>query len=539
MDWPSGALTTMEPPMLTTQQPESKPNVLGISTQFTPSAADFMERLAAELEVAPSRYEEATNRYESVGAWLGRDESSLKDYDPVVYVQGSFRLGTPIRPASENEHYDIDLVCELTIGKHQVSQQQLKAMLGNEMRLYSKAHGMKELQEGRRCWILDYADGAQFHLDALPAIPDAVGQRQMLAARSMKSDWAETAIAITDINHPAYQKIHTSWPHSNPRGFTNWFRSRMKVSFNARRGAMALEAKASVEDVPAYRVKTPLQQCIQILKRHRDLMFLTDSDNKPISVIITTLAALAYNNESTVSLAMATILQGMDSHIKYDAYGNAVIANPTDPSENFADKWPEHPQRRTAFFKWLETARKDFAKLARQGSPERLIEAASGAIGDRFARNAAAGVKRPMSLATLVPRIASALTASHRQAAPWPLVQQGTVSVKQATWTAKGFSRPIQFKSDAAPLLKNASLTFRAETNVPAPYDIYWQVVNTGSEAKAVNGLRGGFDAGAVDRGAIVRREGTSYSGSHTIECFIVKNGYLVARSGLFIVNIR
>jgi hypothetical protein len=268
-------------------------------------------------------------------------------------------------------------------------------------------------------------------------------------------------------------------------------------------------------------------------------MFLNDSDNKPISVIITTLAALADNNESPVSLAMGTMLQSMGSHIRYDAYGHAVIANPTDPSENFADKWPEHPQRRTAFFKWLETARKDFANLARQSGPDRLIEAASGAIGERFARNAAAGVKRPMSLATLVPRIASALTASHRQAAPWPLVQQGAVSIKPATWTAKGFSRPIKFKSDAAPLLKNADLVFKAETNVPAPYEVFWQVVNTGLEAAAVNSLRGGFDTGAVDRGTIVRREGTSYSGSHTIECFIVKNGYLVARSGLFIVNIR
>ena len=525
--------------MLTTQQPASKLNMLGVATQFTPSAADFMERLAAELEVPPSRYEEATRRYESVGAWLDRDESSLKDYDPVVYVQGSFRLGTPIRPASENEHYDIDLVCELTVGKHQISQQQLKAMLGHEMRLYAKAHGMKEIDEGRRCWTLDYADGAQFHLDALPAIPDAVGQRQMLAARSMKSDWSNTAIAITDIKHPTYRHVHTDWPHSNPRGFTNWFRSRMKVSFNARRGAMALEAKASVESIPAYRVKTPLQQSVQILKRHRDLMFLTDPDNKPISVIITTLAAQAYNNESTVSLAMATILQGMDSHIKYDAYGNAVITNPTDPSENFADKWLEHPERHEAFFKWLEKARQDFANLARQGSPDRLIEAASGAVGERFARSAAAGVKRPRSLSTLIPRIASALTAPHRQAAPWPVVQQGAVSIKQATWTANGFSRPIQFKSDADPLFKNASLVFKAETNVPPPYDIYWQVVNTGSEAAAVRGLRGGFEAGAVDRGAIVRRESTSYSGSHTIECFIVKKGYLVARSGLFVVNIR
>lgn len=525
--------------MLTPQISTSRTKLLDLFIQFTPAAADFMERIATELEVPPSRYEEAKRRYESVGSWLGRDESSLKDYDPVVYVQGSFRLGTPIRPASENEHYDIDLVCELTVDKHLVSQQHLKSMLGHEMYLYAKAHGMKDLTEGCRCWTLDYADGAQFHLDALPAIPDAAGQRQMLAARMMKSDWSDTAIAITDIKHPTYHHVHTNWPHSNPRGFTNWFRSRMKVSFNARRGAMALEAKASVENIPAYRVKTPLQQAIQILKRHRDLMFLTEPDNKPISVIITTLAAQAYNNESTVSLAMATILQGMDSHIKYDAQGNAVIANPTDPSENFADKWPEHPRRREAFFKWLTIARKDFANLARQGSPDRLIEAASGAVGERFARNAAAGVKRPMSLSTLLPRIASAITAPHRQAAPWPVVQQGAVSIKQATWTANGFSRPIKFKSDAEPLLKNASLMFQAETNVPLPYDIYWQVVNTGNEAAAVRGLRGGFETGAVDRGAIVRRECTYYAGSHTIECLIVKSGYLVARSGLFIVNIR
>ena len=35
-----------------------------------------------------------------------------------------------------------------------------------------------------------------------------------------------------------------------------------------------------------------------------------------------------------------------------------------------------------------------------------------------------------------------------------------------------------------------------------------------------------------------MRQESTSYSGTHTIECFIVKNGYLVARSGAFVVNI-
>lgn len=74
---------------------------------------------------------------------------------------------------------------------------------------------------------------------------------------------------------------------------------------------------------------------------------------------------------------------------------------------------------------------------------------------------------------------------------------------------------------------------------MPAPYQVFWQVVNEGPEAAAVSGgLRGGFDTGTVDRGDITRQETTLYVGSHTIECFIVKDGYLVARSGAFIVNI-
>lgn len=45
-------------------------------------------------------------------------------------------------------------------------------------------------------------------------------------------------------------------------------------------------------------------------------------------------------------------------------YGNRkgqqfYIENPSYKGENFADKWNTHPERATAFFKWLDTARKD------------------------------------------------------------------------------------------------------------------------------------------------------------------------------------
>ncbi|NMF86951.1 nucleotidyltransferase [Aromatoleum petrolei] len=507
---------------------------------LTSTASAYLERLAAELDVPPSRYEEATRRYKSVGEWLDREESNLKDLDPEVYVQGSFRLGVPIRPVNEDEHYDVDLVCELkSAGKH-LTQRQLKALLGYEMKLYAKAHGMKEVGESRRCWTLEYADGAQFHLDALPAIPDGEGQRRILAARGLSNSWTETAIAITDNEHPQYDAVCEGWPHSNPKGYTNWFRSRMRVAFEARRGAMALESKASVEDIPSYRVKTPLQQSVQILKRHRDLMFANDPANKPISVILTTLAGLAYQNEPTVGQALDTILRQMDSLIGRDGQGFPVILNPTDPAENFADRWRQYPNRRENFFMWLRKARADFVGLAQQWHGQGLVEVAERFAGPRIATRASTSSPSPVrSLLALLPNRASLISAPHKQLAPWPVVRQGQVRIAKATWRANGFSRPTRFYSDSHPLKKGANLKFEATTDVPGPFDVHWQVVNSGAEAVRANQLRGGFDRGAVERGSVVRHESAAYAGSHTIECFIVKQGHLVARSGAFVVNIN
>lgn len=505
----------------------------------TTAASSYLDRLAAELDVPASRYEEAERRYKSVGEWLGRDASKLRDLDPEVYVQGSFRLGTPVRPVNEDEHYDIDLVCELKAGGKNVTQRALKMLVGEELRLYAAAHGMKEVGESRRCWTLEYADDAQFHLDALPALPDGNRQRTVLLARGLGTDWSETAIAITDTEHPGYDHVSDDWPRSNPRGFTDWFRSRMRKVFEARRGALALEARASVEDVPSYKVKTPLQQAVQILKRHRDLMFAQDPEHKPISVIITTLAGRAYENEATLALALEAILSRMDAFIQYDNAGNVIILNPADPTENFADRWRQYPQRRKNFFAWLTRARRDFQSLAGQHRVELLAEAGERIVGARPARAAASALHKPRSSLVLPSSRLGLILAGHKQAAPWPTVRQGSATVALATWRAKGFSRPMRFYSDSGPLPKDAELTFRATTDVPPPYDVYWQVVNTGTEAVAAKCLRGGFDRGIVEQGSHIRHESTCYSGSHTIECFIVKNGCLLARSGAFIVNIR
>jgi hypothetical protein len=350
---------------------------------------EFLEDLAEELGVAPGRYEQAERSYKSLGDWLHRDASGVRQYDPSVYVQGSFRLGTTIRPSTENEEYDVDSVCEFRkLSKHQVTQLQLKTLLGKEIEAYRKAQSMtKPLREGRRCWVLDYADGAQFHMDVVPALPNGQNARTLLEARGLDARWTLTAIAITDIQASTYRAITDDWPRSNPKGYSEWFKSRMAADLERRKRLLAESVRGKVEDIPDYKVRTPLQAAVMILKRHRDHSFQARPEVRPISVIITTLAAHAYNGEDTIGRALASILRGADKHISQLA-GRYWIPNPTDPLENFADKWAEYPERATAFFEWLGKARTDFDQAARSTDRRIITETVGRGVGTSLASRA-------------------------------------------------------------------------------------------------------------------------------------------------------
>lgn len=370
---------------------------------LTKESEEFLEDLAEELSVPPSRYEDAENRYLSLGTWLNREASSVRQYAPLVYVQGSFRLGTTIRPASENEEYDVDSVCEFQkLSRSQLTQKQLKALLWTEIDAYRKAHMMtKPVREGRRCWVLDYADGAQFHMDIVPALPNGAAVRKLMEANNFDTRWSSTAISITDNLSPNYQVVSDNWPRSNPKGYSEWFKSRMAVALERRKRALAEGKLAKVEDIPDYKVRTPLQSAVMILKRHRDVRFQKLPDVRPISVIITTLAAHAYIGEETIGQALTSILSGMDRYI-LERNGRPWIPNPTDPLENFADKWAEYPERATAFFEWLRQARSDFSQAARSSDRRFITETVGRGVGSALAERAA-GRRQPARSSLLKP----------------------------------------------------------------------------------------------------------------------------------------
>ncbi len=92
-------------------------------------------------------------------------------------------------------------------------------------------------------------------------------------------------------------------------------------------------------------------------------------------------------------------------------------------------------------------------------------------------------------------------------------------------------------KSDDSPVPKNKWwIGFKANTNCKEDYELYWQVVNTGTEAES--NLRGKIFPDENDEIDDIHWETTEYYGKHWVECFIVRSGICVGRSGRFFVNI-
>jgi hypothetical protein len=359
----------------------------------------IIEEIATTIEIPDSAYETAEKRYLDLGSWFGRRESYCSGFDPHIYPQGSFRLGTVIRPLDEKTAYDLDLCCNLEkgISKNTHTQEQLRGLVGVDVESYRIARGFQEpTEEGHRCWRLLYADRLSFHLDIVPCIPEGADRRRLIEASMVKAgsigglaqEVANLTVSITDDRHIGYRTVSGDWNISNPEGYARWFESRMKLATAVLQKRLVEAKIARVDDLPTFRWKTPLQRCVQVLKRHRDIMFADNPDSKPISIIITTLAGRAYVGEAGLAQAMQNILPQMDSLINRKS---PRVANPVNPAEDFADKWATAEGRAKKleenFRAWLIQAKADFRVIGSSNDAKFISEQAMQKLGSRLNPN--------------------------------------------------------------------------------------------------------------------------------------------------------
>lgn len=325
-----------------------------------------------QLDITSAERDLAVTRYGAVARSLA-DHWNTDPHDGLVYPQGSMRLGTITRNFHQNDEIDIDLVARRDQAKESTTQAELKtdAGLGLEKFILNEPKGGPTLDEGKRCWTLNYAG---FHLDVLPALPN----------RSLDAS-SQSAIIITD-------KEVLRWQPSNPVAYADWFHDVMAREIEDKRKVIA--KRMAIEEVPDWQVKTTLQQTVQALKRHRDIYFTDQLDQRPVSIIITTLAAHAYRGGGDLYEVLHDITGRMPGFVQDDGRGY-VVANPVEPGENFADRWNGKPERAEAFFRWIEQARADFDGLSRVGDGiDTVIRKMADVFGDGPARNASQGLSR-------------------------------------------------------------------------------------------------------------------------------------------------
>lgn len=295
----------------------------------------WLSQIADELNITPTMLDKAVKSYTAVGTWL----SDGIPYNVKITPQGSMNLGTVVRPITEKDEYDVDLVCLLKNGG-MLPLGRVKGLVGDRL----KAHGTyKQMlqEEGKRCWTMQYDE---FHMDILPCVP----------RNTYYIEPYLTAIKLTHKNEwGGYEPRF-----SDPYAYHAWFEERMKDILHIEKSHYAARNNVDIAKVPTYKIRTPLQKAIQLLKRHRDIAFQNNNEDAPISIIITTLAALSYNGESSVYEALCNIINKMPQFI--EVRGTEYwIENPVMHEENFADKWNEVPNKRTAFMCWIQKAKKD------------------------------------------------------------------------------------------------------------------------------------------------------------------------------------
>ncbi|ENK0555412.1 nucleotidyltransferase [Clostridium botulinum] len=341
-------------------------------------------KLIERLDISPSMFKAATDKYINVGKFLLDNNISAE-----IYPQGSFATGTVVRPYrdSKDSNYDVDCICLLNVNKSDVEAKEVKNIIGDILKS-NKMYAEKLLPEDSRCWTLEYAEnsGIGFNLDLVPSVDADYDTISKIISIGVKDDFANKAISITNKERAIY-----NWCNSNPKGYAEWFNEINKpfLDYNRKeKRQMLFEANRhiynSVEEIPCDLERSALQRVVQILKRHRDIYFakINRTDDKPISAIITTLVGKIGEN-ITPNLEIFDLLQHVVNEIyKYSEllslnqqdfsilYENSyfvnkdndrwTILNPVNPLDNLADSWNDKPEKAKIFFKWVKQIKMDF-----------------------------------------------------------------------------------------------------------------------------------------------------------------------------------
>jgi hypothetical protein len=251
-------------------------------------------------------------------------------------------IDATISTRGTDDEYDIDIVAEV-MGPDRGP----KALL-DDLEAALVGYPVQRIERHTRCVTLYYADG--MHLDVTPAHRRAAVEKEGDIAHVPTGEGAAPGRYVP----------------MNAYGFCEWYTQRTPTeerfakALNRRlydRAGLAF-AEADVEDVPDQSpllIKSGTTVALQLLKRHRNIVFANAAGRTPPSIVLSCHAGHAA--VPGMGLADMVVRQARWTARAIEDAERArlllTVANPVYPAERFTDRWPETAAQQTHYARLL------------------------------------------------------------------------------------------------------------------------------------------------------------------------------------------
>lgn len=300
---------------------------------MTKNTQEFADFLRDEVDLNPRRFERLETAVGGVNGYL---KDNLHGYQ-TMEKQGSYALGTLIKPVDDNDEYDADI--QIVMNPNPKWEPKDYVLEINRTLAGNKTY-VDKLRLKTRCVTVDYA--GDFHLDVVPRV-------------------------TINGKHCVCNRTDNKFEETDGDGYREWFNEKNKITGGN------------------------LRRVVRLLKHLRD----HKNSFSAKSILLTTLAGntIRPSDEGTVAVStvadtLETVLSRMNDYLQQHPQ-MPEIKNPVLSTENFNRHWD---QRRYSNFRnrvqsYAQTARKAKA----EPDAEKAINLWQELFGEKFRKSSNSG----------------------------------------------------------------------------------------------------------------------------------------------------
>jgi hypothetical protein len=336
--------------------------------QKLPLVNRLLKDIARRVQLAPSDYRLAVERYQTIDEWLNRPGGLLAPHMVRLYPQGSMAIGGTISSRLKNDEFDIDVVaelsCEPSIEPALVLDVLFEAMNGEEgTRYYGK------VQRRSRCVTVEYD---RMHMDITPAV--------------LLPQLPDRTSVIFHAHEKEPPEAHRHIV-ANPWGFANWFENSTPATHEIVE-AMLRKMAEPVPDQDEIIEKSHPLVALQLLKRYRNKRYDNRECRCPPSVVIAYFVATNPTGAGDLYSEFRAQAENL-----FQIFADAVragelihVVNPACATDVLSDRWPGDQASQRMFLVDLSHLITKLNEIEADPTVERCASILSDLFGENVTR---------------------------------------------------------------------------------------------------------------------------------------------------------